>query len=357
MRILIIANLFGNNRQGYDLAAVLRKRGFQVRLVQYAPKSDPVQGDYGVHYFRPHGLLSKFHVLLNLFSILRKSFFFKCETVVCIGASLLPVAAGLKIWNAAHLIYYSLEYCKYGRCLRTIVRRTVDGVIDVEENRRAQFFKDVSINKPFLILYNMSYPSSRGIVRGKLRSYLKTRFSFKGDETIIAYAGSYQDYACLGNIIEASKRFPDGQVLVLMVSRGLPKSMDVNCPKCFVVPAQEGDEFFDWLSDVDCALLPYESKTDFNVINCSPQKLFDCYRVGVPYLATRRALIVEVNAEYPAAGGFCDFGDIQSIVDSCKTYRNYKTNELSAEMMNLYRTKYNYSQYEDKIVRFMKGIG
>ena len=97
-------------------------------------------------------------------------------------------------------------------------------------------------------------------------------FYFSGDEQLVIYAGSYQKYACLDNIICASASFPDNVKLILM-AYGLPDGLCGMTDNCVVVPPVKGEEFYDWLADADCALLPYEDKADFNVLNCSPQKI------------------------------------------------------------------------------------
>ena len=357
MRVLIITNLFGNNRQGYDLADALRKRGCRVRLVQFACKSEPDVGNYGVRYIQPHGLFSKFHVLKNILAIASKSLFFRSDKVVCMGAVLLPLAGILKFLNNAKLIYYSLEYCSYGCVGRCVLRSIVGGYIDVEEHRKNRLFEELKINKPALVVYNMPPLTNDEFHGGGLRQYLRNNFGLSGQEKIAIYAGSYQSYSCLENIVSASKVFPAGVVLVLMIPRGLPSHFDVKSDNVCIVPAQSGDVFYNWLAESDGALLPYESNDDFNVQNCSPQKLFDCYRVGVPYLASRRPLIETIHADLPDAGYFCDYTDIKAIAEGVKKLMSQKSALLSKSMVALYRDKYNYSAYEGKLYNFICGDG
>ena len=312
--VLIVCNLFGNNRQGYDLAQVLREEGCHVCLVQYADTNDPSIGNFSVRYVKPHGIFSKFHVLSNLLRIFFRGLTARRDIVVCIGRPLLVDAAVLSWLSHSVLVYYSLEYCRYTKIQGWVVRHCVDRYIDVEDSRQKRIYADLGLIAPYLIMYNLPIYSAEPCSTGGLREYLRTNKGLRGNEKIVLYAGSYQGYACLETIHAASEKFPDDVILVYMVARGLPASCNSETDKCKIVPAQSDRMFFDWLSDADCSLLPYESEDDFNVQNCSPQKLFDCYRVGVPYFASDRPLIRKVNDEYAEAGVFCDFTNIESIL-------------------------------------------
>ena len=349
--------MFGNNRQGYDLADVLRRRGCRVRLVQFSRNSEPDVGNYGVRYKRPHGSFSKFHVLQNLLAIASKSLFFRFDKIVCIGSALLPLAGLLKSINHATLIYYSLEYCHYGYLERYVFRALVGRYIDVEEHRKEKVFEELKIDMPSLVVYNMPPLTDDEFVYGGLRQFLKENFGLSGQEKIVTYAGSYQSYSCLENIVSASRMFPIGVVLVLMVPRGLPDNFNITSSNLFIVPAQSGNVFYNWLAESDVTLLPYESKDDFNVQNCSPQKLFDCYRVGVPYLASRRPLIEKIHAALPGAGYFCDFTNTESIVEGVEKLMRQKSALLSKAMIALYREEYNYSAHGGELYNFICGGG
>lgn len=355
MRVLIITNLFGNNRQGYDLANALRRKGCRVKLIQFSQTTDVGNGNYGIHYIRPHGAFSKLHVLWNVLSIASRSLYGRYERIVCMGAVLLPLAAILKCLHRAKLVYYSLEYCKYGRAARYVIRRFVDRYIDVEDYRREQVFKDLNIEKPFRIVYNMPPYSNVLYNKGGLRLFLKSHFDLSEDKKIVIYAGSYQKYSCLELIIKASLEFDHSVVLVLMMSWGVPKDFSIDPSKVFLVPPQSGDTFYEWISEADGALLPYESESDFNVQHCSPQKLFDCYRVGVPYLASSRPLINKIHAIYPDAGCFCDYTDIKSIADGVNRLIKLKTNSAHEKMISLYSEQFNYTKHEDELYLFICG--
>ena len=353
--VLIVCNLFGNNRQGYDLAQVLRETGCRVRLVQYADKSEPQVGDFGVRYVTPHGSFSKFHVLSNLWRIFMCGLTARRDVVVCIGRPLLVVAAVLAMISGAELVYYSLEYCSYTKIQSWVIQHCVNRLIDVEESRQKKFLEDFQLNIPSIVMYNLPILSQRQCSPGGLRGYLAKEKGLGGCEKLVLYAGSYQRYACLETIYAASRRFPSDVVLVYMVARGLPDGCNHDTDKCKIVPAQSGQTFFDWLSDADCLLLPYESDDDFNVKHCSPQKLFDCYRVGVPYIASDRPLIRRIHDEYAAAGIFCSFTSIDSIVSCVVKGVTMKTPAVSSKMNKMYLDKYNYSLHKQRLAKFVLG--
>ena len=355
--VLIVCNLFGNNRQGYDLARVLRDAGCRVRLVQYADKSEPEVGNFGVRYIKPHGMFSKFHVFSNLLRIFLRGVTARRDVVVCIGRPLLVDAAVLAMISGAELVYYSLEYCKYTKIQSWVIRHRVDRLIDVEESRQKKFLEDFQLNIPSIVMYNLPILSQQPCSAGGLRRYLAAEKGLRGNEKLVLYAGSYQGYACLETIYAASERFPPDVVLVYMVARGLPDGCNQDTDKCKIVPAQSGQTFFDWLSDADCLLLPYESDNDFNVKHCSPQKLFDCYRVGVPFIASDRPLIRKIHEEYTAAGIFCSFTSIDSIVASVIKGVEMKTSEVTMKMNKLYQAKYNYSLHKQRLAKFVLGEG
>lgn len=353
--VLIVCNLFGNNRQGYDLASVLREKGCHVRLVQYADTSDSTIGDLGVRFVQPHGIFSKIHVLSNLLRVFLKSFSARRDIVVCIGRPLLVDAVVLAALAGAELVYYSLEYGHYTWLQSWIMRHCVRRYMDVEETRRVRVYKEVNLSVPWQIIYNLPILSNQVCAAGGLREYLRMNKGLRGTEKIVLYAGSYQVYSCLETIYAASSMFPDDVVLIYMVARGLPESCNQDTNKCKIVPSQSGQTFFDWLSDADCLLLPYESEDDFNVQNCSPQKLFDCYRAGVPYLASNRPLIRKVNERFVGAGMLCDFTNVHSIIEGVTRAIFLKKPETIAAMRKLYREEFNYSRYARRLTAFVLG--
>lgn len=355
MNVCIIAGLFGNNRQGFDMAEALRRYGHKVRLVQYANGSDVKVGNIGVGFLRPHGIFSKFHVAVNLMRVVAHSLFCRKDVVVCIGSSLLIIGAFYKLFFRSDLVYYSLEYQHYNRLKAWIVTRLVDRYIDVEHNRLQRVFSDLGVHKSYMVLHNFPSKVHRALHSGLLRSYLREHYGLLGGEKLIVYAGSYQRYACIENIVAASKSFPENYKLILMMAWGLPEQFDYDPKKCIFVPPQSGMAFFDWLSDADCALLPYESEDDFNVLNCSPQKLFDCYLVGVPYVASSRPLICQVLDQFKGAGVLCDFTSVDSILKAIKHGLVLKSPQCTDAMHKLYLAEYNYDRYAEDLSAFLCG--
>jgi glycosyltransferase involved in cell wall biosynthesis len=190
------------------------------------------------------------------------------------------------------------------------------------------------------------------IVGGKLRNYLKNECGLRGDEQLIIYAGSYQSYACLDNIVKASQSFDENRKLVLMMY-GIPDHLKSLSKNCIVVPPVHGEDFYEWLLDADCALLPYESKDDFNVQNCSPQKIFDCYCVGVPYVASNRPLIKKCLAPYPDAGIVCDFTNIDDIKIKIEALLSNQLNRRIT-MQALHKERFNYGLLRNEIINLIR---
>ena len=195
---------------------------------------------------------------------------------------------------------------------------------------------------------------TKSIIGGKLRNYLKKECGLIGDEQVIIYAGSYQSYACLDNIVKVSQSFDENRKLVLMMY-DIPDHLKSLSRKCIVVPPVHGEDFYEWLSDADCALLPYESKDDFNVQNCSPQKIFDCYCVGVPYIASNRPLIRKCLAPYPDAGIVCDFTNIDDIKTKIETLLSSQLDRRTT-MQTLHKERFNYGVLREKTENLIKSV-
>ena len=251
-------------------------------------------------------------------------------------------------------MWYSLEYSKLGSVDRYVYQKCVTGYIDVEENRRDAIFAEYGKPQNSIECYNMPHLHEKPILGGRLRGYLKDKCGLSGDEQLVVYAGSFQRYACLDNIVDASYGFSPDRKLVLMVY-GLPDALKNSSPNCYVVPPVSGDGFYEWLADADCALLPYESNDDFNVMNCSPQKIFDCYVVGVPYAASDRPIVRKVLTAYPSCGLLCDFNNVDSIreiIDSAVCIRD----KVSGRMRKLHSDKMNYDSLTGKLVAFLKSV-
>lgn len=346
--VLIISYVPHYNRQGYDLAECLKDAGYTVRLFQRDGLTDISRGVFGVRCISPQGIFHKFHMIYNLFKFLLKTFFVRKPIIVCVGKPMLALCGFYSYVFGSKLIWYSLEYSELGAIDRFVYKHCVSAYIDVEENRREAIFQKYGRKDISCICHNMPRLHSLPVKGGKLREYLKENYGIEDDIKLVIYAGSYQPYACLENIVEASRNFNDGIKLVMM-AYGLPKRNKFLSPNCIVVPPVQGDGFYDWLADVDCALLPYEDKGDFNVLNCSPQKIFDCYLAGVPYVASNRPIIRQVLSSYPPAGLICDFTDVMDIVDKCsKIVRHDRS--LRHDLYKLHCDKFNFEIQTNEII-------
>ena len=352
--VLIISYVPNYNRQGYDLADTLRKLGYTVCLYQMDGATDKVKGVVGVRCVKPTGKFHKLIMLRNLLAFAIRTIFVRKSVVICVGKPMLRLGGFYRLIFGSKLIWYSLEYSQLGTVDRMVYKRCVSGYIDVEENRRDAVFAQYGEKKVSLVCYNMPHLHKDPVSGGALRRFLMEKHGFNGSEQLVVYAGSYQKYACLENIVHASMNFPSNRKLILM-TYGLPDNLCISSSNCIVVSPVKGEEFYDWLADADCALLPYETDDDFNVLNCSPQKIFDCYCVGVPYVASDRPIIRKVLHEYPRAGAVCNYTKVKDIEEQIDAMIVTKS-VVRESMRSLHIEKFNYDQMLPYFKSFMRDL-
>ena len=352
--VLIISYVPHYNRQGYDLAECLKDAGYTVSLFQRDGLTDISRGVFGVRCIRPQGIFHKFHMIYNLFKFLLKTFFVRKQIIVCVGKPMLVLCGFYSFVFGSKLIWYSLEYSKLGAIDRFVYKHCVSGYIDVEENRRNAIFEEYGKKNISIICHNMPHLHSLPIKGGKLREYLKINHGIEGDTRLVIYAGSYQPYACLDNIVEASCCF-DANIKLVLMTYCLPTKNNFFSANCIVVPPVQGDEFYEWLADADCALLPYEDKDDFNVMNCSPQKIFDCYLAGIPYVASNRPIIRQVLSIYPQAGVICDFTNVTDIVKGINEILS-RVKNIKDDLFRLHHDKFNFGISKNKIIDLLESV-
>ena len=325
-----------------------------MRLVQMDGMTDKEHGITGVKCIKPHGIFHKLHMLYNFGAFFLKTVFSRKDVVICVGKPMLTLCGLYQVVFRSKLIWYSLEFSKLGLLNRFVYRKCVTGYIDVEENRRGAIFARYGRKANSIVCYNMPHLNTLQIKGGRLRAYLKDRYKFSGKEKLVVYAGSYQKYARVETIVEASRAFPPTIKLVVM-AYGLPEDMKAVSNNCYVVPPVRGEEFYEWLSDASCALLPYEDESDFNVCNCSPQKLFDCFVVGVPFVASNRPIINKILAKIPSAGIVGDFTDAHDICIKVASMTSHDDN-LKLVMQAMHRTQYNYDKMHAKIAKLIEDV-
>ena len=352
--VLIISYVPNYNRQGYDFAECMRNSGYDARLFQMDGVTDHGKGIVGIKCIKPHGIMHFMHMLRNFLMFISKTVFSKKDVVVCIGRPMLVLGGIYNLVFRSKLIWYSLEYAKLGWVDRFVYRKCVTGYIHVEENRMKAVFDQHGKKDNALVSYNMPSLHVMPVKGGALRKYLRENYREAAGKRLVIYAGSYQRYACLDRIIDASRRFDEDTRLIVM-AYGLPQRLRSLSPKCIVVPAVEGAGFYDWLADADCALLPYEDETDFNVMNCSPQKLFDCYVVGVPYVASDRPIIRKVLRVYPSCGRTCKFTDADDILQKIKMVIPTKS-DVAVEMHCLHLKEFNYNKLSNNLRGLVESV-
>lgn len=346
MNIIIISLIPSYNRQGRDLYSYLRIRGFAPWLLQYDCKDDRGRCQLGVHYIKPKGIFSKFYVLRHVLCGFLKVLSCSGDVVVAINQVSLWVGVLCRVFLGCRVVYYSLEYSRPSRLMRLLMRYCVNAYIDVEENRMQRFMRECRATLPSYVINNMPMHEAGKASGGLLKSFLERTISFQSDRKVVIYAGSFQSYAQLPLIIAAVEDLSKQLVLVLM-TYNLPDGLKEKLPGNVVVAPCVANGFYHWLSDADLALLPYEDGFDFNVLNCSPQKLFDCYACGVPYLASNRPLIRKTLAVYPSAGRLVDFSNKQMISSVLLESLNMKTDECTSHMKALFDQRFHYEAQAD----------
>lgn len=350
--ILILSYVPFYNRQGFDLHECLLKAGCKSRLLQLDAKTDKAKGVFGVKQTKPHGRWPSVHMLLNMARFLLRAIFVRRDVIVAIGRPSLLLVKVLSLFSRCKVIYYSLEYSVFSGRDKAIIRKCVDKIIDVEENRLERLLKDNALSVSSMVVYNM--PHLHALPKGgKLHKYLKETRGIPVTAKVAVYAGSYQSYACVNQIIEAARKLPAGAYVVFM-TYNLPKNVKDLAPgNVIVVPPVSGDEFYEWLADADCALLPYESESDFNVQYCSPQKIFDCYLVGVPFVASVRPIVMNTIAASPSVAESCDFNNPEMISNAIVKIFQACRADVREAMRKLHVSRFNYDLLSDRIVRFV----
>lgn len=350
--VLILSYVPFYNRQGFDLHECLLKAGCKSRLLQLDAKTDKDKGIFGIKQTKPQGRWHSVHMLLNMARFLVRAIFVRRDIIVAIGRPSLLLVKILRLFSRCKIIYYSLEYSVFSGRDKAIIGKCVDKIIDVEENRLERLMRDNALSVPSMVMYNM--PHLHALPEGgKLRGYLQKNHGVPRTAKIAVYAGSYQSYACADQIIEAAKHLPTGAYVVFMTYNLPAKIKDAAPRNVIVVPPVAGEEFYDWLADADCALLPYESKEDINVQFCSPQKIYDCYLAGVPFVASNRPLISKTVAPAKGVAALCDFTKADQIWRAIERLFEARQNILRGSLRELHKNLYNYDYYADKIVRFV----
>lgn len=350
--VLILSYVPFYNRQGFDLHECLLKAGCKSRLLQLDAKTDKAKGIFGIKQTKPHGRWHSAHMLLNMARFLLRAIFARRDIIVAIGRPSLLLVKILSLFSRCKVIYYSLEYSVFSRRDKAIIGKCVDKIIDVEENRLERLLKDNALSVPSMVVYNM--PHLHALPKGgKLRKYLKENHGVLETAKLAVYAGSYQSYACVDQIIDAARKLPAGAYVVFM-TYNLPQKIKDSAPdNVIVVPPVSGEEFYDWLADADCALLPYESTDDFNVQYCSPQKIYDCYLAGVPFIASERPIVVKTLSRDEVVAEKCDFTKPQLIARAIVLSFGKDRADMRRRLRTLHEISFNYDLCSGRLVNFI----
>lgn len=352
--MIIVSLIPAYNRQGRDLFAYLCRQGRDPWLVQYGDCDERELHKLAVRYIRPCGVFSKFYVLRHILLGVRKILSCGRSDVIAINGVSLFAGVLCKLIRRRRLVYYSLEYSTPSPMMRWIMRHCVDVYVDVEENRRQRFLRECGATIPKCVVNNMPLQGAAKMNGGRLRAFLAKDYPLLRNRKIVIYAGSFQRYARLPLLIKVAGECA-GQLALVLMTYNLPEDLKRCLPSNVFLAPCVADGFYDWLSDADLALLPYEDPSDFNVLNCSPQKLFDCYACGVPYLASARPLIKKTLSVYPSAGRLVDFTDAGMLKEMLQHSLDLKTEACSSAMKALFATQFHYEAQADKLMSLLAG--
>ena len=310
--VAIVAFAPLRNRQGADLAAALSAVGVRVTLYQYGSRAlcDGAAG-YETISLTPAGLasippalartpfLGSVRAAVLLCHILRQ----RPNVIVAINLTALRIVSLVCKLMKPRLIYYQLECITNGKQMRREKRlcdRFCDVIVAVEPNRADFLTSRLNRVIPTFVIPNTPRNNTVSRRAGKLRHYLQSTCGLSDCRKIVLYSGSYQTYSNLEQLVCQSQCWREPIVFVLMLTDAVPqrlrRSLALSNGRAVLVPPVDHSELYEWVSDADLGLLPYEDDTDPNVNYCSPQKLFDYLACGIPFVGSKRPLIEQIAA-------------------------------------------------------------
>lgn len=349
--VLIVGYIPAYSRQGADLNDALNGYGIHSTLVQFGVCNDSQRRMMNAPYLRPRvGPLSKWIVLINEWALFVRAISIKHAIVVGVGSPSIFVCAVIKILRRTKFIYYALEFAE-SKSTIFLLRHFCDGIINVEETRQNLLGQLIGSKKRSLILYNMPRKTELNSIVPQMRNHLIKHNGISASTKLIMYAGSYQRYSRLESIVTWAEKLPENTKLVLMVFN-LPESVSLAAGKSVIVlPEQPPESFYSWFVDADVALLPYEDEVDKNIYFCSPQKLFDCLAVGVPFIGSKRPLIETIIKE-TGVGITADFRDEDDFLRGIKKILGMDQKRLREKALKAH-LKFNYDARIQQVIDFL----
>jgi glycosyltransferase involved in cell wall biosynthesis len=350
--ILILAFCPPRNRQGVDLNRALLAHAYRTKLIQLDVPCDSARSITGITTPKARWL---WHLHLGA-AVIRLKMLAKAiclphrVTIVLNLPALLPGVI-LKVFFGTRLIFYTLEHSPICAANRWLLRRFCDAVIDVEENRLSLLLAMIGRSLPSFVLYNIPHRVNPQMLRPRMRVWLAEKGLAKPDDLLLVYSGSYQKYCYLETLVEWAGEFPDNVKLILMMTE-VPEHLRISGSRhVIIVPPQTHEELYDWLSDCDVSLLPYEGTSD-NIRFCSPQKLFDSLACGVPVLGSCRPLIQKIVDQY-GCGQTIDFTDHHAFTVAWKWFQKRRADAFRSHAFRAHG-EFNYETQAERLIDFLQ---
>ncbi len=239
--------------------------------------------------------------------IYRKSFVgevlkFKPDFLHAHDLSALPVTTYIKGLLSVPLIYDSHEIFEemrdktnyeqqVYRVLQEKLSSTVDGFITINESI-GEFLRERYPKLPNVTIVKNASVYESSILKNQYDGRLHHASNFSKDRKIILYQGGFGEGRGLEGLVQSSRLFPESWGLVLMGWGPLEERLgrianEINrdLKRVVIIPGVSQQELPFWTQGASLGVIPYVNNC-LNHFYCSPNKLWEYPRSGVPIVAS-----------------------------------------------------------------------
>lgn len=247
-----------------------------------------------------------------------------------------------ELYSETHAI---VRFARFWRSLDRILVPRCDEVVTPEEHRSRIYHEEFGARRPPLTVLNCP-PYRPPIESTKLRDELAGRGV--PASTIVLYQGLVDSMRCIEEIAEASRRFDEGIVLVIL-GGGFgawsdPAARLAGNERIVVLPRVPYDEVAPYTASADVGVLLYRNDCRNNYY-CAPNKLFEYMMMGVPVLAPRFPGMTRL-VEGSDVGMCVDPADPREIADAVNALARDAgaRRRMRANGLRLSKERYNWGQ-------------
>jgi glycosyltransferase involved in cell wall biosynthesis len=189
-----------------------------------------------------------------------------------------------ELWPEAQA---KVRFARFWRSLeRTLVPFCAE-VVTPDEDRSAIYNEELGARRPPVTVHNCP-PLRPRVESTRLRDELARRgVTFS---TIVLYQGLIDSMRCIEEIVEGSRRFDEGVVLVILGSGfgpwAAPAERLASHDRIVVLPKVPYDEVPAYTASADVGVMLYRNDCRNNYL-CAPNKLFEYMMMGLPVIAPR----------------------------------------------------------------------